>query len=466
MANELSSKAQVSRFEKQAIQRIPFVFEQIKILSNWKIHMKNRMRWYGLGLLILLTVGIGVYNLPQVRSRLDWRLDELQAKIKYAFSPPEQVIFVPKEQKTGVEVSPSPMADITFVPTTLLAEPTILSMRTSPPAITATPLPAKVQLSGFRHEYQGWNNCGPATLAMALSFWGWKGNQYDIAPVVKPNSRDKNVMPGELEDYVNSQTDLKVVVRLGGELDLLKRLVAAGYPVIIEKGFESPQFDGWMGHYELVTGFDDRAARFTVQDSYMGPNLPISFETMESYWRAFNFTYLVIYPASRETDVYIILGPQVDKKYNDEFAARKASDEISRLAGRDLYFAWFNRGSNLVALQDYANAASAYDQAFALYSFIPKKDRPWRILWYQIGPYQAYYYSGRYQDVIDLATGTLDNMSEPVLEESYYWRALARESLGDINGAMDDLRLSLVYHPGFEPAIFQLKQPVGTVPAP
>jgi hypothetical protein len=59
-------------------------------------------------------------------------------------------------------------------------------------------------------------------------------------------------MPYEMTDYVETQTDLKVMSRVGGRLDLLKRFVAAGFPVIIEKGFEGPKFDGWMGHYELV----------------------------------------------------------------------------------------------------------------------------------------------------------------------------------------------------------------------
>ncbi|OGN73316.1 MAG: hypothetical protein A2X25_12105 [Chloroflexi bacterium GWB2_49_20] len=320
------------------------------------------------------------------------------------------------------------------------------------------PIPDKVQLSGYLHEYQGWNNCGPATLAMALSFWGWEGSQYDIASEVKPYTGDKNVMPFEMADYIETHTDFSVIVRMGGELDLLKRLIAAGYPVIIEKGFEDSKFNGWMGHYELITGFDNDTHRFTAQDSYMGPNIQIPFETLESYWRAFNFTYLVVYPVEQELDVISVLAYQAEKIFADQFAAQKASEEISYLTDRDLFFAWFNRGSSLVILQDYTNAASAYDQAFALYPSIQEEARPWRMMWYQTGPYWAYYYTGRYQDVIDLATTTLDNMSEPVLEESYFWRALAKEALGDINGASDDLRQSLVYHPGFEPVLSHLQK--------
>ena len=49
-------------------------------------------------------------------------------------------------------------------------------------------------------------------------------------------------------------------------------------------------------------------------------------------------------------------------------------------------------------------------------------------------------------------------MSEPVLEESYYWRALVRDALGDSKGAIKDLRSSLEYHPGFEPSLMQFEQ--------
>jgi hypothetical protein len=424
--------------------------------------MKNRMVLYGIFFLLLLGLGVGIYNLPLIKSRLDWRLDELRAKIKYAISPPEQSVFIPQEQKreAGTQVAQVPIlaesVTNTPIPSLDQSEPADTPIPT--PAVTPTSIPARVQLTGFRHEYQGWNNCGPATLSMALSFWGWTGDQYDIAPIIKPNPRDKNVMPAELAGYVESRTRFKVILRLGGDLDLLKRFVAAGYPVIVEKGFESPKFDGWMGHYELITGYDNGQNLFTAQDSYMGPGLNVSYETLESFWRAFNFTYLVVFPVERESEVATLLGPHLDEAYNLKYFAQKAGQEVSMLAGRDLYFAWFNLGSSRVALQDYAGAADAFDRAFAMYSSIPQKSRPWRMLWYQTGPYQAYYNTGRYQDVIDLATETLNIMSEPVLEEAYYWRALAKDFLGDTKGAMQDLKTSLKYHPGFEPSLIHLKQ--------
>ncbi|RPI26579.1 MAG: tetratricopeptide repeat protein, partial [Chloroflexota bacterium] len=186
-------------------------------------------------------------------------------------------------------------------------------------------------------------------------------------------------------------------------------------------------------------------------------DFPISYDEIAIYWRAFNYTYVIPYPAEREAEVMAILGPQADETYNFQYAAQLASNEIVALTGRDQYFAWYNRGSNLVKLQDFAGAADAYDQAFALYPSIPEESRPWRMLWYQTGPYFAYYYTGRYNDVINLATTTLTSASEPAIEESFYWRAMARLALGDNQGAIEDFEESLKWHAEFEPSLYQLR---------
>lgn len=311
-------------------------------------------------------------------------------------------------------------------------------------------------LTGILHQFQMWNNCGPANLSMALSFWGWKGDQRDTAAVLKPNQRDKNVMPYEMEAFVEDQTDLEAVVRVGGDLQILKAFIASGFPVVVEKGFEGTGFDGWMGHYEVLSGYDDTAGVFYAQDSYKGPDYPVSYEDMLSQWRAFNYTYLVIYPPDRRQEVLSLLGLQAYDNFNNHHAEQKAVEDAARLEGRDLFFALFNQGVNRVALQDYSGAAAAYDAAFANYELIPVESRPWRMMWYQTGPYRAYYYTGRYLDVVNLATQTLDAMSEPILEESYYWRALALLALGDPEVAIQDLQECLKVHEGFQPCVDEL----------
>ncbi len=419
------------------------------------------------GLVLLLTAALALiallaYQSPFFQDRLGWRISALRAEIKYAIAPPEQAVFTPDPtlaamvNSTLTAHTPSPTVTATAGPT---------STPTPTPTITPEPtaLPEQVQLQGIRHEYQKWNNCGPANLSMALSFWDWDGDQRPVADFTKPNPRDKNVMPYELAAYVEEQTEFDVLVRVGGDLQLLKGLIAAGFPVIVEKGFEGAGFEDWMGHYEVVSGYDDSTGKFTVQDSYIMADLPLDYEEMDRYWRHFNYTYLVIYPPDREAELLDILGPAADEEANYRAAAQRASDEIFSSTGRPRFFAWFNRGTNLAALQDYAGAAAAYDEAFALYASLDPDERPWRLFWYQTGPYRAYFYAGRYGDVIRLATQTLSNMSEPVLEESYFWRGLARQAVGDVEGAIQDWRQAVAYHPDWQPALSQLQQ-VGASP--
>ena len=80
------------------------------------------------------------------------------------------------------------------------------------------------------------------------------------------------------------------------------------------------------------------------------------------------------------------------------------------------------------------------------------------MLWYQTGPYFAYYGVERFYDLLYLADSTLAAMQgDKNLEESYYWRGMARVSLGETQAAIEDFQTSLKYHPGFEPALYQLE---------
>jgi tetratricopeptide (TPR) repeat protein len=143
---------------------------------------------------------------------------------------------------------------------------------------------------------------------------------------------------------------------------------------------------------------------------------------------------------------------------NFQHAAQLALTETTNLTGREQFFAWFNLGTNLLYLQDYAGSAQAYDNAFALYASLPQEERPWRLLWYQDGPYAAYYYTGRYQDIINLAHTTLINVDKPVLEETYYWRGMAKSALGDRAGAIEDLQRAYTLNPNSTSAGAELQR--------
>ncbi|GAP13884.1 peptidase_C39 like family, partial [Longilinea arvoryzae] len=338
---------------------------------------------------------------------------------------------------------------------------------------TATPLPASVRLDGVVYQTQHgyFNYCAPANLFMALSYWGWQGKVTDLGPALKPFAKDKNVMPYELVDYVNTNTNLKAIERVGGDPDLLKRMLAAGYPVLIEKGFRTRDLNGrisWMGHYNVITGYDDAKQVFIVQDSYIKENNEVTYDQLGEEWLSFNYLYILVYPADKEPEVLGLLGNAADENANLRAALEKSSTQIYQTQGVDQFFAWFNYGTNLVSLQDYTGAAQAYDQALTLYNQLPDdlSTRPYRILWYETGPFFAYYYTGRYTDVVQLATNNSIAQvkdDEPALEESFYWRAMARVALGETGGAVDDVQSCLKYHEGFSPCV-ALAQQLGVQP--
>lgn len=428
--------------------------------------MKWLKRLLILGVTLLMLAGV-LMLVPAVRERVLWHGNNLYIQVRYALFPPEKVVFVPQaEADAGVDLPPTPtLASSATIEPSSTPEP---DQPTATSAPTATSLPAQAQISGVKYfdQHGLFNYCAPANLAMALSFWGWQGDRTDVGDAVKPYEKDKNVMAYELADYVRAQTGLRVLQRSGGTETVLKGLVAGGFPVLVERGAYIKDLTGkisWMGHYQVVTGYDDAAQRYIAQDSYYQADYPVSYAELVEGWRAFNYVFLVVYPAEQEEAILRLLGPLADETGAYQAALDTASAEIYRTEGNDQFFAWYNRGTSLVNLQDFVGAAEAFDTAFQLYAKLPEDRRPWRMVWYQTGPYFAYYYSGRYADVEALASQTINAASEPYLEESWYWRARAREMMGDRQGAIDDLRQSLVYHPDFSPSLAAL-QNLGVTP--
>ena len=418
----------------------------------------TRAPWVILGVaLVLLAAGI-LLAIPPIRARASYYWDEVRVKIRYAIRPPQEAVFVPQEVTPlpSATPSPTPTQMATFTPTTT-------PQATNTPLPTATPLPVTVSLTGFRYMNQHglWNYCAPTNLAMALSFWGWEGDRLDTGHYLKPFEEDKNVMPYEMVNYVEDMTNLAVVVRSGGTLDLLKLLIANGYPVLVEKGAMIVDYTGklgWMGHYNYLTAYDDSAQQFLAQDSYFTPDYPVTYATMEEEWLSFNDVFLVIYPPENQEQLFSLLGDYADPQRAEQIALDTANNMTVTETGVRQFFAWFNRGTSLVRLQDYAGGAAAYDKAFELYNLLEPADRPFRMMWYQTGPYFAYYYTGRYQDVVDMVDILiLRRVDKPYLEESWYWRAKAKVALGDLDGAIEDYRTAIKYHPGFLPALSDLE---------
>ena len=414
----------------------------------------KKQAWLGLGgsaLALLILAGVVIVK----RDSLDWKFQELRGWFLDLRAPAGDTLPTPASGQAAAAVPPSNFRpDFDLLPT---AEPQ-LSPTPAPtdlPAPTPVPLvkpPASVTLDPPKWEKEGINNCGPATLAMYMRYYGWQGTQDDVAQVVHPNTLDKNVRWDELVYYVKTHAGwLDALFRVGGTVDELKLFLANGFPVIIETGYDLPSF-GWVGHYLLLTGYDDTQQIFIVQDATAGPNQKVSYARIDQYWQQFNRLYILVFRPEKTDTIVAILGPEADESANRQDALAAAQAEAQ--ADPRNAFTWFNMGSNLNYFDRYQEAADAFDKARGL-------GLPRRMLFYQFGPYRAYFNLARYQDVIDLSTFTLDY--RPDLEESYFWRGWAEYESGKHTDAIADWRKALEVNPTFNDAKTALKS-VGAGP--
>jgi hypothetical protein len=364
--------------------------------------------------------------------------------------PPLPTALPVAGQSPTLSISQSPTA--TSIPT---AAPTAL------PSPTPWPLPASARLTGIRHQFQEWNNCGPATMAMALSYFDLNLSQQETAAAMKPNPEDRNVGPEEMAAYVNEQTDVRALFRTNGRRELLQRFISNNIPVIIEIGIEPPgefRWLGWYGHYLMPVAYDDERQQLWVYDTWFGTSeepltnahpdgRALPYADLEYVWSQFNRNYVVLYRPEQSDLVAQILGEELDDAVM--WQRNLISAQASASASPENAFFWFNLGTVYNALGDYEEAASAFDQARAI-------GLPWRMLWYQFGPYEAYYQTGRYEDVILLADATLKD--RPYFEESYYYKGIAQAALGDTTGARENLQRAIEFNPNFAPAQSALSQ--------
>ena len=352
---------------------------------------------------------------------------------------------VPTQEAIEVVATSTRVATATQPPST----PTPMSSRPQQDSLASEPepqqIPKSARIYGIRHQQQTWNNCGPATITMALSYYGWQQDQAAAARVLKPNREDKNVSPHELAAYVEEASNVKAIVRMGGTLELLKLLLANEFPVVIETGAMFEAYD-WIGHYRAPVAYDDVYQQFYFFDSFLGvgvgaQGVTTSYDAVDRDWQAFNRTFIVIYEPQREG----LLKDLLESHWLVDSAAQFAFETAQAEARQDPSnaFAWFNMGTSLVALERYQEAAAAFDQSRRL-------GLPWRIMWYQFGAFEAYFKLGRFDDVLSLVQVNSINAKE--IEETYYWQGRVFQQQGKPEQAASAFRRALAYNPNFHEA--------------
>ncbi len=420
-----------------------------------KVVSKGNALIFGLGLgalvaMLALVAGLALPALSPHLDNLSYRLRTYYRKLmphpEYLPTPipTAAAAFASPTQRLQLAPPPSATPSATPLPptATATAAATPLPTATPPPTVALAAVGKQVQLTGLKHQWQTWNNCGPATITMNMSFFGRPETQVEAAKFLKPNRDDKNVNPEELAAYART-VGLESIVRRGGSLEELKRLVSNNLPVLAETWLVHDG-DG-LGHYRLVTGYDDSAGQLNTFDSLNGPDVKVKYDQFDADWRVFNRVYLVVYPPEQAAAVAAIIGPDMDDASMYKRLAQTAAAEVE--ANPNDAIALFNQGDALTRLGRFEEAVAAFDRARQI-------GLHWRRLWYQFTPFEAYYAVGRYQDVLALAEATIKGAGG--LEEAYYYHGLALQATGQ-PGAQADFQAALDYNPNYAPAAEALK---------
>ena len=399
-----------------------------------------------------LLLAILILQIPAINNRVAWRYEVAKTYVRNVLNPVGAVpTAIPNP--TGTTSPASPTVSVTLTSTAVTDTPI-------PPTPTLAPPPPQAALGSPPYEKQAPNNCGPAALSMMLHMFGWTGDQKTVSDVIKPVNGDRNVNPEEMAYWVRNYAGwLRAEYRVGGDLETLKRLIAAAYPVIIE-GTTSlnpddtgwPDDDLWAAHYLLLTAYDDATQTFTAQDPYRGPDKTIPYEQLESEWKPFNYLYFIVYLPEQEPEIQTLLGSNWDPNMNGLHALAIA--EAATVQDPNDAFAWFNVGSNLVGLKRYDEANMAYDKAREL-------GLPQRMFRYQFGPFLADFHGHRTEDLLALTEHALQRTE--MSEETWLWHGWALYRQGDTNGAIADWRKALSVRPGYEDALYALNF-VGATP--
>jgi len=291
---------------------------------------------------------------------------------------------------------------------------------------------------------------------MLLHMYGWKGNQHDIARIVKPVRQDRNVNPEELRYYVlNYAGWLRAEYRVAGDVELLKRLLAAYYPVLIEaatplrpEDAAGPNDDLWSAHYLVITGYDDLEGVVIAQDPLRGPDKRIPYAQLMSDWKPFNYLYLVVYFPQYEEEIRSLLGPDWDVSANRQRALDMASADVA--TDPNDAFAWFNLGAGLTYFERYSEAAQAFDRAFTI-------GLPQRMTRYQFWPFFAYFHADRIDYLLELTESTYRAINGWYSEEALLWNGWGLWRKGDLSGAIARWRKALEVRPGYADALYALR---------
>ena len=230
------------------------------------------------------------------------------------------------------------------------------------PTVEPRAAPARAVIEDMKHVWQSLNNCGPASVVMALSTFGVDVSQETARLPLRGTNILSGMGPQKVDGWVNENFGLRSVWRNNGTNDLLRRLVANGFSPMVTQWMQDP-FISRIAHWRVVRGYDDGAATFYVNDPMLGHMVPLSYQWFQSNWQPFSYRYMVIYDPKDEALLRAIVGDDwSDLKMRRNFYERTKLEA----AAQDTSSAWIAYGEASYGYGAFAEAVSAFERGMSL----------------------------------------------------------------------------------------------------
>ena len=311
--------------------------------------------------------------------------------------------------------------------------------KTPTPTPLLTPLQSKI-LENDYHIFQTFNNCGPAALSMALSYFGINESQQTLGQALRPyqnpqgDNDDKSVTLDELGQK-SKEYGLIPYHRPNGNIELIKLFITYDIPVIART---LTKVNEDIGHYRVIKGYDDLENELIQDDSLQGKNLRYSFELFNKLWENFNFEYLVFVPQEKKDIAEIILGENKDTKIAWENALLNAQKQLE-INPNNIY-ARFNLSIAAYYVGDFQKSVGEFEKV--------EDKLPFRTLWYQIEPILAYQKLKNYNRVFELTDKILNNHNR-AFSELYQIRGEIYQEQGKETQAQEEFAKAIFYNKNF-----------------
>lgn len=319
---------------------------------------------------------------------------------------------------------------------------------TRSPSLTPTPAlmmpPVQKTLPNAYHIFQTFNNCGPAAFSMALSYYGINRTQQELGLALRPyqnpqgDNDDKSVTLKELAEK-SKEYGFVPFHRPNGTIESIKLFIAYDMPVITRTWLKENED---IGHYRVVKGYDDALGTLIQDDSLQGKNLSYTYDQFSAIWKKFGYEYLVLVPQDKLHIAKQIVGNDADETVAWTRAVEHAREDVHR--SPDDIYSRFNLSVALYYIGEYQQAVNEFEKV--------ERRLPFRTLWYQIEPIQAYYELGDYNRVFETTDRVL-NYHNRAFSELYLIRGEIYKKQGNTQKAKQEFKLALRYNVNLKSAV-------------